>query len=31
MIITKEMLNKKVSKEMFPTRFDSAPDLYIKR
>ena len=29
MIITKEMLNKKVPKDMFPTRFDSATDLYI--
>ena len=29
MIITNEMLNKKVPKEMFPTRFDSATDLYI--
>ena len=29
MIITKEMLNKKVPKDMFPTSFDSATDLYI--
>ena len=29
MIITKEMLNKKVPKEMFSTSFDSATDLYI--
>ena len=29
MIITKEMLNEKVPKEMFPTRFDSATDIYI--
>lgn len=28
MIITKDMLNKKVPREMFPTRLDSATDLY---
>lgn len=28
MIITKDMLNQKVSREMFPTRLDSATDLY---
>ena len=28
MIITKDMLNQKVPREMFPTRLDSATDLY---
>ena len=28
MIITKDMLNKKVPKEMLPSSFDSATDLY---
>lgn len=28
MIITKEILNQKVPREMFPTRLDSATDLY---
>lgn len=29
MIITKEILNQKVPKEIFPTRLDSATDLYM--
>ena len=28
MIITKEILNQKVPRKMFPTRLDSATDLY---
>ena len=29
MIITKEMMNNKISKDMIPTRLDSAINLYV--